>query len=588
MRADVTRRTVFFTVVFTIISFPVCAREQILYVSNRHGNFEIYRHFPGAKTQRLTFDDGRDLSPALSPDGKKMAYVSTIDKVFEIAVLDFKSGKREQLTFSLKSNRHPTWSPDGSRIAFSSERDGDSDIFIMDSTGKNVTKMTDNFPWDDNSPHWSPTSQKVVFISDRDGEGDEIYLLDTQTGNQRQLTTSSVREVCPKWAPNGSQIAYLAPRQQKFPGHIMAIWRVKPDGSDLEALVTEGEHNTDPKFSRDGKWIAFVSHRDRNQDIFALHLGTQELKRLTTHPGEDSSPDWSPDGESIVFSSNREGIPDFDIYTMSVNREQLTNLTKSGMVELNPAWSPNGEQIAFSRVMNDNSIRIYAMDTDGENEVLLVDMPFSNISPAWCPQGDKLAFVNFPARGDTKFQICVVARDGKHLRVFNENLDGSIGQIVWSRDGRQILFSQIDGRIASYDTDTHEVHTIDLPVENVYNLDLSPNGETIVFSGFAWLEKLERHYDVFIIDRDGNPLRTILMDAVPSSTDGLAWSPDGSKILVGLDDGLHTLDLNTEAIELVINSAGGPDWQDPSLPRSVSPQNKLNTTWGEMKKGEKR
>jgi len=78
------------------------------------------------------------------------------------------------------------------------------------------------------------------------------------------------------------------------------------------------------------------------------------------------------------------------------------------------------------------------------------------------------------------------------------------------------------------------------------------------------------------------------MGTVPSSTDGLAWSPDGSKILVGRDGGLHTLDLDTEVIELFIESASYPDWQDPSLPRSVTPRNKLNTTWGEMKNGEKR
>ena len=579
--------TVCFAVVLTFTSFLASAREQILFVSGRHGNDEIYRQFPGGRTQRLTFDEGRDLHPALSPDGTKMAYVSTIDKVFEIAVLDFKSGKSQQLTFSPKSNFHPTWSPDGSRIAFSSERDGDFDIFVMDSTGKNVTKMTDNFPWDDSWPHWSPTSQKVVFTSNRDGGAEQIYLLDVQTGIQQKLTTSSFRAAYPKWSPNESQIAYLSARRSKVPRNTMAIWRAKADGTNLEALVTEGEHNTDPKFSHDGKWLAFVSYRDRNQDIFALNLETQELKRLTTHPGEDSYPDWSSDGERIVFASNREGIPDFDIYMMSVNREQLTNLTKSGMVEFNPAWSPDGGKIAFSRVMRDKSIRIYVMDTNGKNEVLLVDLPFANFSPAWSPQGDKLAFVNYPERGNAKFQICVVDLDGKHLRVLNENLDGQIGEIVWSHDGRQILFSQIDGRIAFFDTETHEVHTIDVPVENVFNLDLSPNGEASIFSGIKKSEKLEPRYGVFIIDRDGNPLRTILMGTVPSSTDGLAWSPDGSKILVGRDGGFHTLDLDTESIELFMESASEPDWQDPSLPRSVSPRDKLATTWGDMKKAEK-
>lgn len=178
------RHTVCLTVVLTFISFLSNAREQILFVSRQHGNDEIYRQFPGGRTQRLTFDEGRDLHPALSPDGKKMAYVSTIDEVFEIAVLDFKSGKHQQLTFSPKSDFHPTWSPDGRRIAFSSERDGDLDIFIVDSTGKNLTKMTDNFPWDDRSPHWSPVSQKIVFTSNRVGEANELYLLDARTGVQ--------------------------------------------------------------------------------------------------------------------------------------------------------------------------------------------------------------------------------------------------------------------------------------------------------------------------------------------------------------------------------------------------------------------
>ena len=576
---------ILFTIALTFISLLAGAEEQILFVSRRHGNDEIYRQFPAGRTQRLTFDEGGDYYPALSPDGRKMAHASIIDGNIEIVVMELKSGKRQQLTLSPKHDSHPTWSPDGRRIAFASDRDGDMEIYVMDAKGKNVKKLTDNFPWDDSWPHWSPVSQKVVFTSNRDGGADQVYLLDVQTSNQRKLTTSSFHAYYPKWSPNGSQIAYLSEDWIGLPPLPPAIWRVKPDGSDLDALVTEGKSNTHPEFSRDGKWIAFNSRRDFNTDIYALNLETQELKRLTTHLGYDMHPDWSPDGERIAFVSTRDGNP--DIFTMTVNREQLTNLTKNGMAEHHPTWSPDGEKIAFSRVMGDNSTRIYVMDSDGKNEVQLIDLHFNSDFPAWSPRGDIIAFVNRPERGNPESRICTVDFDGKNLQVLYENQNEPIEEIAWSAEGTQIIFSAIDGRIAFFDTVTHEVLTINVPVGNLYTLDWSSNGQEIIFSGLQRIFQPPRH-GVFIVDRDGNHVRTIMMEAPQLTVDGLAWSPDGNKMLLGHDGGLYTLDLNSEAIELFIEFASYPDWQNPSRPRSVSPRNKLNTTWGEMKTDEKR
>ena len=132
-------RYVLFTVGLTIVTLSAKAEEQVLFVSGDAVNraSEIYRQFPGGKTERLTFNSGNDGHPALSPDGTKMAYFTTINRVFQIAVLDFQSGDRQQLTFSRwpKSNFHPSWSPDGRRIAYSSEEDGDFDIYVMNSNG---------------------------------------------------------------------------------------------------------------------------------------------------------------------------------------------------------------------------------------------------------------------------------------------------------------------------------------------------------------------------------------------------------------------------------------------------------------------
>ena len=575
---------------FTFVSFIVSAEEQILFVSGEIRDAEIYRQFPGGKTERLTFNSGRDGDPALSPDGTKMAYFTTIDKVFQVAVLDFESGERKQLTFSRwpKRNFNPTWSPDGRRIAYSSEEDGDFDIYIVDANGRNVKNMTDNSPWRERMPHWSPAGPRVVFTSNRDGGADEVYLLDVNTRNQRRLTNSFIRATYPRWSPNGSQIAYLSAERPEIPPLSWAIWRMKSDGSDLEAFVTEVDRESYPNFSPDGKWVAFVSRRDANTDIYAVNVETHEERRLTMHLGYDSYPDWSPDGGGIAFVSGRDG--NNDVFTMTVNREQLTNLTKSVTDEYHPSWSPDGEKIVFSRRMGDTSTRIYVIDSSGENEIKLVDLPFFNIYPAWSPRGDKIAFVNQLERANPKFRICTVDRDGQNLQVLYEYQQLElVSGFAWSGDGTEIIFSRDGGRIAFLDTATHEVRTVNLPVVGINDPDWSRHGQNVTFSAFAdTAEAFEPRDGVFIIDRDGNPLRKILTDSDLISYLGLAWSPDGNKILVGREDGIYTLDLDTESIELFMESASEPDWQDPSLPRSVTPQHKLNTTWGEMKKAEKR
>ena len=581
-------RIAMFTVSLACVVLYANAEEQILFESDRDGNSEIYRYFPGGRPKRLAFDNRPNGHPALSPNGKSMAYITTIDRVSQIAVLRFNAGKPRQLTFSPKNDVHPTWSPDGRRIAFASDRDGDFDIYIMNANGKNVKNMTENSVLHDLSPHWSPVSQKIVFTSERDLQPpQDVNVLESQTGNQRKLITSSSFAFNPKWSPNGAHIAYFSSEMSDTSPSTTVLWRVNPDGTNLEALVTAGESNSHPKFSPDGLSIAFVSERNFNTDIYTFNLETNELTRLTTHLGFDSHPDWSPDGERLAFLSSRDG--NSDVFTMTVNGGHITNLTTSGMNEGFPTWSPDGKIIAFSRLMGDNSVRIYAVDSGGGNEVQLVNLPVDNVSPTWSPQGNRLAFVNLPERGDPKHRIYTVDPDGRNLHLLHEEPVDSIDEIAWGRDESQIIFKRTTNGIDFLNTETREVHSIDVPVWNLNSLDSSPDGEDIIFSASVPIENSEPSLGISIIDTGGMLLRIVPTD-VPISVlnNGLSWSPYGSEILFGQGEGLYTLHLESKVIELLIESASYPDWQDPSLPRAVTPQNKLNTIWGEMKTGETR
>ena len=236
--------------------------------------------------------------------------------------------------------------------------------------------------------------------------------------------------------------------------------------------------------------------------------------------------------------------------------------------------------------------QIYIIDSDGENEVELVALPVNNDFPAWSPLGNKIAFVNRPERGERKSLIYTVNPNGKNLQAIYKSLDKRMRQMAWSGDGTEIIFSPIRGPIAFLDTVTHEVRTIDLPFDLPVYLpsspDWTPDGQDIIFAAFPPpIVSFDPGHGVFIIDQDGNPVRTIIVDTHPLDAEGLAWSPDGKKMLLSQHGGLYTLDLASETVELFLESASAPDWQDSSRPRSVSPRNKLNTTWGAMKKSER-
>ena len=134
-------------------------KAQIVFVSDRDGNGEIYVMDTEGKNQRnLTNHPASDFAPAWSPDGKKIAFVSTRRRGSDdIYVMDAKGRNVQRLTDHPGSDEKPAWSPDGRKIAFNSNRDGSDDIYVMDADGKNVRKIT-NHPRNDYFPTWSSDS----------------------------------------------------------------------------------------------------------------------------------------------------------------------------------------------------------------------------------------------------------------------------------------------------------------------------------------------------------------------------------------------------------------------------------------------
>jgi TolB protein len=267
---------------------------KIAFYSVRDGNAEIYiMNVDGSNPERLTNNPADDMSPAISPAGTQIAFMSARD----IYLMNLDGSEQRRLTDTPSYESHPAWSPDGTQIAFTSERDGNREIYVMGADGSNVQRLTHN-PAEDMQPCWSPDGTKIAFSRKQD-ENWDIYTIDVQDALQNQdaessslqrLTDSGNGEVHPSWSPDGSQIAYMSsPRRATF-----EIWVMNADGSNGHPLPGIGQINENPVWSPDGTKIVFQSNRDGNWEIYVMDADGSNQQRLTDNPAGDYWPSWGP------------------------------------------------------------------------------------------------------------------------------------------------------------------------------------------------------------------------------------------------------------------------------------------------------
>jgi hypothetical protein len=221
---------------------------------------------------------------------------------------------------------HPTWSPGHEEIIFASNRDGDFEIYRMNADGTGVTQLTQNNAWD-SEPHYHVFGQKIVFTSDRSGNKD-IWQMDlTQPGYPvTQLTTDPGMDFNPAWVfdtgywmwtsnrdgdldiwrdgpggmsqqtnnpENEDDAVYVAPNLY-FSSDRGGTWDVirRPWGLPDEFFFQSPSTDIHPEVSPLGTWVAFVTNKDGNNEIYRKNLLTGELVRLTNNTLNDSRPAW--------------------------------------------------------------------------------------------------------------------------------------------------------------------------------------------------------------------------------------------------------------------------------------------------------
>lgn len=285
------------------------AQADVLLESPRSGVMQLYR----------MSDDGQHLTPLTqgprdntngvwSPDGQRIAFVSTREGLPAVYLMRADGGDQHRVSIRGGISGNPAWSPDGRQLAFTVFHGDHAGIMVLDLPTRHQ-RMVNPTRIEAGYVGWTPDGRHIVYTESVAGQrnSNQLRRLDPTTGESQLLVDGRKAVVSgPSWSPDGKAFVYTRSAGRDGVNIEMAA----ADGTLIRRL-TEGKllsHN--PQWSPDGRWIAYESnaHTGERMDIFvAAAEGTTPARNVTDHPQEDFDMQWSPDGQSLWFTSFRDG-----------------------------------------------------------------------------------------------------------------------------------------------------------------------------------------------------------------------------------------------------------------------------------------